>query len=66
MPLGKTQEGYKTMKKTIIYTLTLIFTYFVALNLHKWAVSSTMQTIEIKEGLRFEHDGKTVELVEWE
>jgi formate hydrogenlyase subunit 4 len=54
------------MKKCIIYTITLIFTYFVALHMHKWAVSSTMETIEIKEGLRFEHDGETVELVEWE
>jgi DNA topoisomerase IA len=54
------------MKKCIIITLTLIFTYFVALHMHKWAVSSTIETIEIKEGLRFEHDGKTVKLVGWE
>ena len=53
------------MKKCIIITLALIFTYFLALHLHRWAVSSTMETIEIKEGLRFEHDGKTARLVEW-
>ncbi len=60
------KKSRANMKKCIIYTLTLTFIYFVALHLNKWAVSSTIETIEIKEGLRFEHDGKTVELVEWE